>query len=182
MKNNDNHNGKALIPTMTDLVEENNEKIKLNNLMVLLNQEPNSKWLVEHPMVRGYKYLPIERVEWLLTRIFTKWWVEILDSKIIANSAVVTVRLFVIDPLKGETWHNDGIGCAPIQTDKGAGATDFNKVKSDGVMKAMPSAETFAIKDAADKFGKIFGKDTGRKASLSYDAMVKEEIKEKDLV
>lgn len=167
---------------MQDLVSDTEEKIKLNNLVVLLNQAPSEKWMKPHPMINNYSYLPIERVEWLLTRIFTKWWVEIIESKIIANSAVVTVRLFVINPLDGETWHNDGIGCSPIQTDKGAGATDFNKVKSDGVMKAMPSAESYAIKDAADKFGKIFGKDTGRKNQMDYDGMLKESITEKDLV
>lgn len=170
------------IPTLKDLVSENDESIKLNNLMVLLNQDPPKNWLKDHPMVIGYKYIPIERVEWLLTRIFTKWWVEILDTKIIANSAVVTVRLFVINPLNGETWHNDGVGCSPIQTDKGAGATEFDKVKSDGVMKAMPSAESYAIKDAADKFGKIFGKDTGRKLSMDYNSFIKEPTTKKDIV
>jgi len=170
------------IPTLNDLVTETKESVNLNNLMVLLNQDPPAQWLANHPMISGYKYLPIERVEWLLSRIFKKWWVEILDSKIVANSAVVTVRLFVINPLDGSTWHNDGLGCSPIQTDRGAGATDFNKVKSDGVMKAMPSAETYAIKDAADKFGKLFGKDVGRKQSLDYNQFVKESTTEKDLV
>lgn len=170
------------IPTMQDLVSDTEQSIKLNNLMVLLNQDPPKSWMQNHPMISGYQYIPIERVEWLLTRIFTKWWVEILDTKIVANSAVVTVRLFVINPLDGSTWHNDGIGCSPIQTDKGAGATDFNKVKSDGVMKAMPSAETYAIKDAADKFGKIFGKDTGRKSQMDYASMMKTPITEKEIV
>lgn len=167
---------------MQDLVTETEDTIKLNNLVVLLNQSPPDNWLKPHPMVRSYKYLPIERVEWLLTRIFTKWWVEIIDSKIVANSAVVTVRLFVINPLNNETWHNDGIGCAPIQTDSGAGATEFDKVKSDGVMKAMPSAESYAIKDAADKFGRIFGKDTGRKNSMNYEMLIKEPITKETLV
>ena len=166
------------IPTMKDLIADQESNIKMNNLMVLLNQDPLDKWLVPHPMIRNYKYLPIERVEWLLSRIFTKWWVEITDSKIVANSAVVTVRLFVVNPLDGKQWHNDGIGCAPIQTDKDAGATDFDKVKSDGVMKAMPSAETYAIKDAADKFGKIFGKDVGRKQQIDYMSLLKETTKE----
>ncbi len=174
-------NGVVKLPSITELVQETETSIRLNNLQVLLNQDPPKEWLQEHPMIRGYKYLPIERVEWLMTRVFKKWWVEILDSKIVANSAVVTVRLFVINPLDGSEWHNDGIGCSPIQTDKGAGATDFNKVKSDGVMKAIPSAETYAIKDAADKFGKLFGKDTGRNTSLDYTKMYKEETTVNDI-
>lgn len=166
-------NGVAKLPTLNDLITESENSIALNNLQVLLNQNPPTEWLQKHPMISGYYYLPIERVEYILTRIFKKWWVEILDSKIIANSAVVTVRLFVINPLDGSTWHNDGIGCSPIQTDKGAGATNFDQVKSDGVMKAVPSAETYAIKDAADKFGKLFGKDTGRKNNIDYNGLIK---------
>lgn len=168
---------KALtIPTMDELVSESEISIKQNNLMVLLNQDPPKQWLVPHPVVKGHNYLPIERVEYLLSRIFKKWWVDILNVQTIANSAVVTVRLNVIDPLTKEVWHNDGVGAMAIQTDKGAGAMDWNQAKSDGVMKAVPSAETYAIKDAADKFGKIFGKDVGRKVQISYDNLIKETL------
>lgn len=162
------------IPTLQDLVTETEDTIKQNALTVILNQQPPAQWLAEHPMIRGYKYIPIERVEWLLTRIFSKWWVEIKDTKILANSVVITVRLFVINPLTGEEQFQDGIGAAPIQTDKGAGASDWNAVKSDGVQKAAPSAESYAIKDAAEKFGKIFGKDVSRKMNLDYNQMLKQ--------
>jgi hypothetical protein len=67
----------------------------------------------------------------------------------------------------------DGIGAAPIQTDKGAGATDWNAVKTDGVQKAAPAAETYAVKDAAEKFGKIFGRDVSRKGSMNYTDLLK---------
>lgn len=173
---------KLSIPKMTDLVNETEESLRLNKLQVLLNQNPPSQWLQDHPMIRGYKYIPIQRVEWLLTRIFTKWWVDIIDTKLIANSICVTVSLSVINPLDGQVWHQQGVGAAPLQTDKGAGATDFDKVKNDAVMKALPSAETYAIKDAAEKFGKIFGKDVGRKSTMDYNTLLKVETTEKDLV
>jgi hypothetical protein len=161
------------IPTLQDLVQDNEDSLKQNALMVILNQQPPATWLQDHPMIKGYKYLPIERVEWLLTRIFTKWWIEIRSTQILANSVCVTVRLFVVNPISGETEWNDGIGAAPIQTDKGAGATDWNSVKTDGVQKAAPSAESYAIKDAAEKFGKIFGKDVSRKQNLDYNQFLK---------
>ena len=173
---------KLAIPTMSDLVTETTETVRLNNLQVLLNQNPPSSWLESHPMIRGYSYIPIQRIEWLLTRIFTKWWVDIIDTKLIANSICVTVKLSVVNPLDNKVWHNEGVGAAPLQTDKGAGSTDFNKIKSDAVMKALPSAESYAIKDAAEKFGKIFGKDLGRKTSMDYNALLKTETTEKDLV
>jgi hypothetical protein len=173
---------KLAIPTMSDLVTETPETVKLNNLQVLLNQNPPSQWLENHPMIRGYKYIPIQRIEWLLTRIFTKWWVDIIDTKLVANSITVTVSLSVINPLDGKVWHQQGVGASPLQTDKGAGATEFDKIKNDAVMKAIPSAESYAIKDAAEKFGKIFGKDVGRKSTMDYNSLLKTQTTEKDLV
>lgn len=54
---------------------------------------------------------------------------------------------------------------------------DWNYAKSSGVQIAAPAAETYAIKDAAEKFGKLFGKDLSRKDTLSYDSILKEASK-----
>jgi hypothetical protein len=161
------------IPSLSELVTDTEMTLKQNALMVILNQEPPKEWLVNHPMITGYRYLPIERVEYLLTRIFGKWWVEIKNVQQVANSMVVTVRVHVVNPLTGEVDWQDGVGAQSIQTDKGAGAMDWNAAKADGVQKAVPSAETYAIKDACDKFGKIFGKDVSRKNQISYNKLLK---------
>lgn len=161
------------IPTLQELTSESELSIKENALSVILNQTPPENWLVQHPMISGYKYLPIERVEYLLTRIYTKWWVEVKQTQVLANSIVVTVRLNVVNPITGDIDFQDGIGASPIQTDKGAGAMDWNAAKNDGVQKAAPAAESYAIKDAAEKFGKLFGKDISRKHSMSYDSLLK---------
>jgi len=161
------------LPTLQDLLIENEDSLKQNALTVLLNQDPPAKWLVQHPMIRDYKYIPIEKIEYLLTRIFGNFNVEIRSTQIVANSVVVTVRLHVINPINGQAMWQDGIGAAPIQTDKGAGATDWNAVKTDGVQKAAPAAETYAVKDAAEKFGKIFGRDVSRKGSMNYTDLLK---------
>jgi len=161
------------LPTLQELLVENEDSLKQNALTVLLNQDPPAKWLVQHPMIRDYRYIPIEKIEYLLTRIFGNFNVEIRGTQIVANSVVVTVRLHVNNPISGEAMWQDGIGAAPIQTDKGAGATDWNAVKTDGVQKAAPAAETYAIKDAAEKFGKIFGRDVSRKGSMNYTDLLK---------
>lgn len=160
------------LPTLEELTSEAN--IKENNLMVLLNQSPPKVWIKEHPMTKG-SYLPIERVEYMLSRIFTKWWLEVRSVTCLANSVVVTVRLYVINPLTNKEEWNDGIGAMAIQTDKGKGAMDWNFAKADGVMKAAPAAESYAFKDAAEKFGKLFGKDLNRKEEIVYDSLLKSE-------
>ena len=161
------------LPSIISLYKESelSEVANENKLVVLLNQKPQDSWIRIHPFSKT-KYIPIEIVEWLLTRIFIKWRVEVLDTKLMANAVLVTVRLHYKDPVTGEWEWQDGIGAQPLQTDKGAGATDFNKIKSDAVAKAAPSAESYAIKDAAEKLGKLFGKDLNRKDEMNYDAFL----------
>lgn len=164
------------IPSITELVSESEDSYKENALMVLLNQEPPKTWLIEHPMLKGHMYLPIERVEYMLTRIFTKWWVEIKSTNLFANSIGVVVRVYVINPITGKEEWQEGAGASAIQTEKGSGAMDWNKAKSAGVQMALPIAESLAIKDAAEKWGKIFGKDLNRKTIISYDSLLKTKV------
>lgn len=142
-----------------------------NELNILLNNEPKPEWFKEHPYIKGYKYIPIARVEWLLTSIFQKWRVEVKDVKHIANSVVVTVRLHVWNPMTKEWDYQDGVGASPLQVDKEASAIDWSKIKSGAVQMAAPSAESYAFKDAAEKFGKLFGKDLNRKDMISYEIL-----------
>ena len=158
-----------------DLVELKNQ----NDLNILLNHEPPKKWLKPHPTAKKkvdgkavpIDYLPIERVEYLLTSIFIRWSVEIRETQMIANSIVMTVRVHYLNPVSGKFEFQDGVGAAPIQTKSGAAATDFSQVLNDGVMKAAPAAKSYAIKDAAEQLGKMFGKDLNRADSIMYDTM-----------
>lgn len=160
--------GKKLIK-IEDLFADKGLAIKQNDLNILLNNNPKPAWAKSHPFIRNYKYMPIERIEWLLTTIFQKWRVEILGVKQIANAVVVTVRLYVKDPITGDLMSQDGIGASPLQVKKGSKAIDWENIQSSAVQMSAPSAETYAIKDAAEKFGKIFGKDLNRKDIMSYE-------------
>lgn len=168
---------KPMIPTLAELVNESELQKKDNALRLLLNQEPPNEWLLLHPISKT-KYLPIARIEFMLSYIFSKWHVEIKQAQLIANSVVVTVRLFVHNKITNKEEWQDGIGAIPIHTRKGAGATDFNQLMTDSVMLAAPHAETAAIKDAAEKFGKIFGKDLNRAENFDYSKILSVEKKE----
>jgi len=171
---------KKNLPAIKDLYSGNlDQKQDQNSINVLLNQPPAPGWIKEHPFAKGIKYIPIERIEYLLTRLFLQWRVEVKQIQVIANSVTVTIRLHYQNIQDNEWSWQDGIGAAPIQTDKGAGAMDWNATKSDAVMKAAPAAESYAVKDAAEKIGKLFGKDLNRKDEIGYDALLKAEIKEK---
>lgn len=176
------------VPTIAEIYAAGEEMPVLQKdslIQVLLNQEPPKAWLKEHPLakkeivVNGQKqkvpiqYIPIERVEWLLTNIFVRWSVKIKWSKLIANSVEVCVKLKVYDHVMNRWIKHDGVGAAPLQTDSGAGAVEFDKIKSNAVQIALPAAESYAIKDAAEKLGKIFGKDLNRATDISYDSLGK---------
>jgi len=168
-------NVKIKLPTFADLVNQSEEKSNENDLQVLLNQEPLKDWVKTNDLANGSKYLPIDKIEYLLTRIFIRWYVEVIEWKVIANSCCVHVRLHYLNILndqKEEFLFQDGLGAAPIQTNKGAKACDFNEVKNAAVQMALPAAETYAIKDAAEKIGRIFGKDLNRKDLMNYENML----------
>lgn len=159
------------LPTLSDLYSDKAIVNKQNQLNIILNAEPKKEWIKKHPFVKNLDYLPIERVEYLLTMIFAKWRVEVKEIKLLANSIVTTVRVWVKDPITGEWDYQDGIGAMPIQVAKGSGATEFDKMNSSAVQIGSPSSESFAIKDACEKFGRIFGKDLNRKDNINYDRL-----------
>lgn len=171
---------KKQLPAIQDLYANQEMAVKESDLQILLNQPPIDKWVKKHPIYSN-EYIPIEVQEWLLTSIFGRWWVEVLNVAHMLNSAVVTIRLFVKDPLTGETLHQDGIGAHNFQLKSGSKADDFSNLQQNAVMLAVPIAESRAFSDACDKFGKIFGKDLNRKHSMNYNKLSEKfKTKEKD--
>jgi hypothetical protein len=154
---------KKQLPQLADLYHDVELAAKNTELNILLNQAPKKEWVLQNKFANNTNYISIEKIEYLLTSIYLNWKVEIKGTQIIANSIVVTIRLHVQNPITGEWEWQDGIGASPIQTAKGAAATDFTQVNTSAVQMAAPAAESYAIKDAAEKLGKIFGKDINRK-------------------
>lgn len=172
------------LPSISDVYNDTEMTVlqKDSAIQVMLNKEPNPTWQKEHPIAKvkdskgnsvPLRYLPIERVEWLLTILFLRWRVEIKSQQILANSIVVSVRVHYFDHGIGEWNWTDGIGAAPIQIDaKGNGAIDFANMKSNAIQLAAPSAESYAVKDACEKLGKIFGKDLNRQTLIDYSPLL----------
>ena len=171
---------KKNLPAIQELYNGDLElKKDQNDINILLNQPPNPNWIKDHPFAKGVKYIPIERIEYLLTRIFLRWRVEIKTVQILANSITITIRLHYQNIEDNEWSWQDGIGASPLQVDAKAGAIEFDKIKHDAVMKAAPAAKSYAIKDAAEEIGKLFGKDLNRKDEIGYDTLA-DKIKAED--
>lgn len=154
--------------------------MKESKFYALVNQEPKKEWLKDHPTAKTkdsdgktvpVKYIPIERVEWLLINIVVRYRVEVKSVQQIANSVVVSVRLHYWDQIHEEWSFHDGVGAAPLQTEQSAGAIEWDKIKSNAVQIGAPAAESYAVKDAAEKIGKIFGRDLNRRDQTNFEAM-----------
>lgn len=162
---------KRKLPALSELYGDVELASKFNDLNKLLNNAPKPEWVQINKFANNSKYLSIAVVEYLLTSIYIKWRLEVKETTVIANSVVVTVRLHVLNPITNDWDWQDGIGASPIQTAKGAAATDFSQVNTSAVQMAAPAAESYALKDAAEKFGKIFGKDLNRRDEMNYQPM-----------
>ena len=145
------------------------ERIVDDEFLEIVNQEPPENIVKNHPMVSGVKYIPIDKVELMLTKVFQKWNIEVLKTEHILNSVCVTVRLHYRNPITKEDTFQDGVGAMKIQVEKGENASNLQKIIPDAIMLALPAAKSYAIKDAAEHIGKVFGRDLNRKDTMAFN-------------
>lgn len=160
-----------------------------------LNQDPPKAWVKYHPtvkkevMIEGKKekvpleYIPVGRIEMMLKQVFGTFHVEIKREGQIANSVYVTVTLVVPHPIyPGQFIRQDGIGAMALQTDSGAGAIEWDKIKASAVQIALPAAESYAVKDAAEKLGAIFGSNLNRADEIAFQPVYGQPVELDDLI
>lgn len=157
------------LPKIKDIYSDKLTVQKDDVFVTLMNQPPQPKWVKEHPFIKGYKYLPIERVEYLLKTIFKRYRIEITGQGQSFNGVWVTVRVHYLHPITNEWDFHDGIGASQLQTAKGTSPADLANINNGALSMAFPNAKTIAIKDACDHFGKLFGADLNRKDVISYE-------------
>jgi len=185
------------LPTLQELNQDLQVAFKNDAFNALVNSEVPTKWTKPHPFARktviiekdGVKssakvpieYLPIDKVEYLMTKIFQIWNVEVKSTQQLFNSVSVCVRVHYRNPVTGEMQYHDGVGAVGVQTDAGASAADLSAIKQDAIMKALPAAKSYAIKDACEHIGKLFGRDLNRPDTLAH-TMTYENPNNADLV
>jgi hypothetical protein len=174
---------KSTLPTIAELTGDIELAYKNDAFNLLLNQPPPEKWVKEHPFIKGYKYLPIDKVELMLRKIFKQYRIEIIGQGTAFNGVWVTVRVHYLNPITGEWLWNDGIGAAQLQTAKGTSASDLININNGAISMAFPIAKTVAVKDACDHFGSLFGANLNRKDVVEFtpDTGVAEKMKQKNM-
>jgi hypothetical protein len=98
------------------------------------------------------------------------------------NSVYVTVRLHYLNLINNEWTYHDGVGAVQLQTKSGSSPAELQNINNNAVMMALPMAKSYAIKDAAEHIGAIFGRDLNRKDVLELtpdNSIQKDRVKER---
>ena len=161
---------KTTLPTLAELYEENIElAFKQDRFNQLVNSDPKQEWVKVNKYANNSKYIPIGIVETLLQKIFKQYRVEVIREGVMFNSVYVTVRLHYLSLLTNEWSYHDGVGAVQLQTKQGSSPAELQNINNNAVMMALPMAKSYAIKDAAEHVGKLFGRDLNRKDVLEYN-------------
>lgn len=162
-------NKKITLPTIKDLIDNVDVYDKQDKFQYLMNQDPPPKWIKTHPYIKNHKYLPIDKVEYLLRSIFKNdWYIEIIGEGVAFNGVYVKARVHYRDLITGIWKFNDGIGACELQTKKGSSPAEMQNINNGAVSMAFPIAKTLAVKDACDHFGNVFGANLNRKDIIPY--------------
>lgn len=157
------------LPTLKELVENVEIYDKQDKFQYLMNQEPPKNWVKTHPYIKNHKYLPIDKVEYLLRSIFkSDYYIEITGQGTAFNGVWVKSRVHYRDLITGEWKFNEGIGACELQTKKGTTPADMSNINNGAISMAFPIAKTLSIKDACDHFGNLFGANLNRKDVIPY--------------
>lgn len=155
-------------PTLEDLTKDIESAWKDDAFKALLNEPPPKKWVKVNKFANGALYLPIDKVEYLLDKIFRRWRVEVLNVGHAFNGVHVTVRLHYLNPVTGEWEFQDGVGADEMQVKSGTSPADLANINKSALAMSVPKAKTEAIKDASHHIGRIFGRDLNRENVKEY--------------
>lgn len=171
------------LPTLAELFNDSIELAgKSEGLNAILNTPPPEKWIKAHPYIKQeieidgkkvtvpYLYLPIDKVEYLLRKVFKKYRVQITGQGTAFNGVWVTVRVNYFDPSINEWTFQDGIGSIHLQVKKGSSPADLANINNGALSMAFPLAKTLAVKDACDLIGNIFGANLNRRDTIAFVA------------
>ena len=172
---------KQELPKIIDLVADIANYEKSDDLNCLLNQPVPKNWIKGHPYIKKtitddqgrkqsvpYPYLPIDKVEHLLRKVFKRYRIEITSQGTSFNGVYVTVRVHYLNPIYNDWDFHDGIGAIHLQVKSGSSPADLANINNGALSMAFPLAKTLAVKDACDHFGELFGANLNRNDAINY--------------
>ena len=156
------------LPKLKDVYELTSETIKQDQFKQIVNSIPKKGWVKTNSYANDSKYIPIGVIETLLDIMFQEHRVEILREGVSFNGVYVVVRVHLQSRINNEWTFHDGIGAVQLQTKKGSSPAELQNINNNALMMAYPMAKSYAIKDACEHIGKLFGRDMNRKDVLEF--------------
>jgi len=144
------------------------EIAKIEQLNSILCSKPNEGWVKTNKYANNSRYLPIDKVEFLLRKIFKQFKIEITGQGVAFNGVWVSVRVHYVDPISKEWRYHDGIGAEALQVKQGSSPAQLENINKGALSIAFPIAKSYAVKDACDHLGDIFGANLNRKDSIDF--------------
>lgn len=157
------------LPTIAELYSDNIEvAFKNDRLNKLVNTQPKKEWIKENKYAGNSSYIPIGIVESLIQKVFKQYKIEVIREGTMFNSVYCTIRLHYWNGIEN-TWNfHDGVGAVQLQTKSGSSPAQLENINNNAVMMALPMAKSYAIKDAAEHIGALFGRDLNRKDVMNF--------------
>lgn len=137
-----------------------------------LNKAPKDGWTQTRDLGGGRKslYMPLTIQEALADVFFSEINTIGIDTKIVVNEIIVTVKLSVLPSYPNSEYITlMGISSKAIQMKSGGIAASFPKNKVTNALEYIaPAAKSSAISNAFSSYKNVFGKNLNRDVSSNY--------------
>lgn len=175
---------------INSIIYDKGEYEKRHKLNLMLCQQPPEEWVEDSPYytkdIRNAegkiikvptKYIPIDKIEYLLRAIFKTFKIEVKKIKQTQSIVQVSVRVHYKDVITGDWLFHDGVASESLYNQKYNTPLDKGRNKSIS-SSASSIAKSEAFKNACKHFGDLFG------ANLNRDrvVIVKPIEQEKDIL
>lgn len=159
-------------------------RINCENFLTRLNAEPTPESIGKTPDGKA-KTIAISHTEMTLDEFFFGLWdTEHFRWERIANEIVGAIDLVVVHPVTGRVIRRTGAASIQIMTDavpdelkndrkaKNRWQLDMENKKSNSLDMGFPKLKSECLKNAAQSFGKRFGRDLNREIKDNYSPLV----------
>ena len=142
----------------------------IENFQAELNKQPAKSDIMSQRLGgKEVGYLPIGLIEKYLDEMFSGLWsIENVHYQVVINSIAVSLELKVFNPVSQGWITRSGVGAVKIQLNKDAKSLDVEQIKADAIQKGLPAAKAFALKNAAQSLGELFGRNINRDIDTEY--------------
>jgi len=151
------------------------QREKMENYLTAMNRRPHQSRVkdLDEQKAKGrlkkrVLYMDIERIEMLLDEVYLGLWEFIpvgAGTTIVGNQSMVYNGVLRVFHPVAKTWiQRAGVAAVPLQVDKTTG-----NVYATAAQKAVGTAKSLALKNAAKTLGKKFGRDLNRDNETDYE-------------